>query len=219
MSSQYVAVWPTSGWDRFGSLGHSSKFQWLSRLGFVTAVMWLTEGQRNFARCLAVSWAATLNVHFRGLLPLTVFLPDAKCTLRPILAFSYIGSITARHSSSGRQPCWTEGATYIPIFGRAAITFGIGPHLSYFSVTVLLNFTLAMTDTSTVHERRTRRRWCLKTQLCRQKAFVINQSSSLLTVPLCCKLIHYGSEWTASPTPSDSTVRLFPVCMPSHTWD
>ena len=201
MSSQYGECWPISGWDRFTSLGHPSKFCRVSRVGFVTAPTSLTY------------------MHFRGLLPLTVFLPDAKCTLRPILAFSYIGSITARHSSSGRQPRWTEGATYIPIFGRVAITFGIGPHLSYFSVTVLLNFTLAMTDTSTVHERRTRRRWCLKTQLCRQKAFVINQSISLLTVPLWCKLIHCGSEWTASSTPSDSTVRLFPVCMPSHTWD
>ena len=31
-------------------------------------------------------------------------LPAAKFTLRPSLAFSYIGSVTARHSSSGRQP-------------------------------------------------------------------------------------------------------------------
>jgi len=30
-------------------------------------------------------------------------LPGAKFTLRPSLAFSYIGSVTARHSSSGRQ--------------------------------------------------------------------------------------------------------------------
>jgi len=30
-------------------------------------------------------------------------LPGAKFTLRPSFAFSYIGSITARHSSSGRQ--------------------------------------------------------------------------------------------------------------------
>ena len=29
--------------------------------------------------------------------------PRAKLTLRPSLAFSYIGSVTARHSSSGRQ--------------------------------------------------------------------------------------------------------------------
>jgi len=31
-------------------------------------------------------------------------LPAAKFTLRPSLAFSYIGGVTARHSSSGRQP-------------------------------------------------------------------------------------------------------------------
>jgi len=40
----------------------------------------------------------------------------AKFTLRPRLAFSYIGTVTAWHSSSGRQPNFaalTEGATYI----------------------------------------------------------------------------------------------------------
>jgi len=31
-------------------------------------------------------------------------LSGGKITLRPGLAFSYIGSVTARHSSSGRQP-------------------------------------------------------------------------------------------------------------------
>jgi len=31
-------------------------------------------------------------------------LPVAKFTLRPSLAFSYIGTVTAWHSSSGRQP-------------------------------------------------------------------------------------------------------------------
>ena len=31
-------------------------------------------------------------------------LPGAKFSLRPSLAFSYIGSVTARHSGSGRQP-------------------------------------------------------------------------------------------------------------------
>jgi len=37
------------------------------------------------------------------LLPPNGILHGAKFTLRPNLAFSYIGSITARHSSSGRQ--------------------------------------------------------------------------------------------------------------------
>jgi len=62
---------------------------------------------------------------FLGLLPPNRILPAAKFTLRPTLAFSYIGSVTARHSSSGRQPkfaAWykewnygtlSEGATYI----------------------------------------------------------------------------------------------------------
>jgi len=41
---------------------------------------------------------------FGGHLSPDRILPGAKFTLRPSLAFSYIGSVTARHSSSGRQP-------------------------------------------------------------------------------------------------------------------
>jgi len=37
MSLQYGELRPTSGWDRFVSLGHPSKFQRVSRLGSVTA--------------------------------------------------------------------------------------------------------------------------------------------------------------------------------------
>jgi len=46
--------------------------------------------------------------------------------------FSYIGSVTARHSSSGRQPNCSVQQTAPPIFGRAAIMLGIGPHSSLF---------------------------------------------------------------------------------------
>jgi len=60
--------------------------------------MSLNRGQPNFARCLAVSCDATLYIHFWGLLPLNGILSGAKFTLRPSLAFSYIGSITAGHS-------------------------------------------------------------------------------------------------------------------------
>ena len=54
----------------------------------------------------------------------------AKFTLRPSFVFSYIASVTARHSSSGRQPnfvAWymdwnygtfAEGATYIWLGGN-----------------------------------------------------------------------------------------------------
>ena len=63
--------------------------------------------------------------HFRGALAADVILPGAKFTLRPSAAFSYIGSVTTRHSSSLRQPnfaawykewnygTYSEGVTYI----------------------------------------------------------------------------------------------------------
>jgi len=69
-------------------------------------------------------------MHFRELLPRYGILPGAKCTLMPSVAFSYIGSVTARHSSSGRQPNvaawykeWNYGtfaddATYIRLGGH-----------------------------------------------------------------------------------------------------
>jgi len=76
---------------------------------------------------------------FQGLLLSNRILSGAKFTFRPSRSFSYIGSVTARHSSTGRQPnfavfnptlrCSAEDTTYI--FGRAAITLGIGPHSSF----------------------------------------------------------------------------------------
>ena len=82
---------------------HTSKFQRVSRLGFVTAATSLNGGQPNFARSLVVSWAGTLYIHFWGLFAPDVILARARFTLRPSLVFSYIGSITAWHSSSGPQ--------------------------------------------------------------------------------------------------------------------
>jgi len=55
-------------------------------------------------------------------MPPSGILPGAKFTLRPSLAFSYIGGVTARHSSSGRQP--NCGA--VSSCDRAAIPFDIG---------------------------------------------------------------------------------------------
>jgi len=95
---------PTSGWDLLASLGHPCKFQRLSRLDSVTVATSLNGSQPNLARCLAVTWVSTLHIHFWGFLPVTEFLPGAKFTLRASLALSYFGSVTVRHSSSGRQP-------------------------------------------------------------------------------------------------------------------
>ena len=85
-------------------MGHPSKFQRVSSIGLVTAATSLNETQPNFARCLAVSWVSTLYIHFWGLLPHNAIFPGAKFTLRPSLALCYISSVTARHSSSERQP-------------------------------------------------------------------------------------------------------------------
>jgi len=100
------------------------------RVCFVTAAMSLTGGQPNFARFLVISWAGTLYIHWGGEnLPPDIILSRAKFTLRPSLAFSYIG-VTAWHSSSGPQPnfaAWykewnygtfAEGATYIRLHER-----------------------------------------------------------------------------------------------------
>jgi len=45
MSSQYGELLPTSGWDRFGCLGHPCKFQRVSRLGSVT--VWHSSSGRQ----------------------------------------------------------------------------------------------------------------------------------------------------------------------------
>jgi len=126
MSSQYGELGPLAAEISSVVFGHPCKFQLVSHLGFVTAATSLNGSQPNFARRLAVSWADTLYIHFWELLPLSGIVPAAKITLRPSLAFSYIGSITARHSSSGRQlnfVAWyygifTEGATYIRLGGH-----------------------------------------------------------------------------------------------------
>jgi len=57
---------------------------------------------------LAVSWAGTLTYTFGGSCPDRI-LPGAKFTLRASLTFAYIGSVTARHASSGREPNFAVG--------------------------------------------------------------------------------------------------------------
>ena len=120
-------------------MGHLSKFQWVLRLGCVTAATSLNGSQPYFARCLAVFWAGTLYAHFWGLFSPNGIFPGAKFTLRPSFAFSYFGSITARHWSSGRQTnltAWHKEWNYRTSAPRhfqqraprASITLSIGPH-------------------------------------------------------------------------------------------
>ena len=107
MSSQYGELWPTRGWERFVSLGHSGKFQRVLRFGFVTAATSLNGSQPNFAQCLAIPWTGTLYIHLEGFLPRNRILPGATFILRPSLELFYFGSVTAchaLHSSSEHQP-------------------------------------------------------------------------------------------------------------------
>jgi len=71
---------------------------------------------------------------FLGLLVRDGILPSAKFTLRPNLVFSYTGSITSQHSTSGHQPkfetWYKNGIVELlqrapPTFGWAAITLAL----------------------------------------------------------------------------------------------
>jgi len=73
--------------------------------------VWLSPGLLHY---IYIFWV---------LLPPDRILHGAKFTLRPSLAFSYIGSVTARHSSSGRQP------NYGVVQGMELPNFHRGCHL------------------------------------------------------------------------------------------
>jgi len=75
------------------SLGHPSKFQQVSCLGFVTAPTSLNRGQPNLAQCLAISCTGIVYIHFWRLLPLNGILPAAKFTLHPSLAFPILAAL------------------------------------------------------------------------------------------------------------------------------
>jgi len=149
MSPPYGELRPTNGWVRFVSLGHPSKFQRVSRLAFVTAANSLTGGhlanQTLHNECLAVSYELLHDIYiFGGFCPPDRILPGAKFTLRPSLAFSYsiapiLAALGLLHFTPAAGVSQTlrrgtrNGITELsqrapPIFGRAAITFGNGPH-------------------------------------------------------------------------------------------
>jgi len=62
--------------------------------------VWPSPGLVHYVCILGGSFL----VNFRGFLPRRLILPGAKFTLRRKLALSYFDSVTAQHSSSGRQP-------------------------------------------------------------------------------------------------------------------
>ena len=92
---------------------------------------------QNFARCLAVSCAGTLYIHFRVLLPL-----GESCQVQTSHCAQVLRSSILLHDTRpvgvsqtlrrGTKNGITELSQTAPfIFGWAAITLGIGPHCSY----------------------------------------------------------------------------------------
>ena len=117
------------------SLGHRSKFQRVSHLGFVTAPTSLNGGQPNFARCLAVSWSSTLCILFWGSCSLTKFchVQNSLCVqvLRsPILAALLHGTRAVGVSQSlrhGTRNGITE-LSLLVIFNRGRHLYSEGGH-------------------------------------------------------------------------------------------
>jgi len=147
MSPQYGELRPINSWDLLASLRHPSKFEQFSLLGFVTAATSLTGGQPNFARCLAFCWAATLCIHFRGLLPLTEFclvqnllyIQVLRCHILAVLLHGTPAAgitQTLRHGTSNGITELSQRAP--PIFGKVAITLGIGPNSSLFQAQFII---------------------------------------------------------------------------------
>ena len=84
-------------------MGHPSKFERVSHLGVVTARRRSKEVNQTLHDVVRLLRWCTIYT-FSGALSADRILPGAKFALRSSLALSYIGSVTARHSSSGRQP-------------------------------------------------------------------------------------------------------------------
>jgi len=125
ISSEYGELGSTNDWDRLVSLGHSSEFERVSCLRFVTAPTSLNGGQPDFHDVGPPPGLVHYVYIFWALLSPNWILTCAKFTLCRSLAFSYIGSVTTRHSSSGRQPnfaAWylhTTGWPSRSTFGRS----------------------------------------------------------------------------------------------------
>jgi len=120
----------------------------------ISGQVWGTPANFNWFRVLALllHWRHSSKLHdvwpFPGLVhcayifwgalfPLTEFLPGAKFTLHPSVAFSNIGSVTARHSSSGcSQTLWRgtrKGTTKLLLLVCATYILLGGHHVGHWA--------------------------------------------------------------------------------------
>ena len=141
MSSQYGKLRPISGWDRFTSLGHPSKFQRVSRVGFVTVPMSLKDVNQT----LHDVWPSPGLVRYvyvsGGSCLLTEFCKMQNSLCVQVLRSPILAALLHDTRAAGvSQTLWrgtrngiTERLQRVPpILDRAAITLGIGPHSSFF---------------------------------------------------------------------------------------
>jgi len=130
MSSQYGELRPTSRWDWLVVWDTPTNFNGFRNLASLLQRRRSTEANQTLHNV----WPSPGLVHyiyiFWGSCSIMECCHVQKFTFRPSLALSYIGSVTALHSSNGRQTnCGIEQRAP-PIFGRAAITLGIDQHSS-----------------------------------------------------------------------------------------
>jgi len=135
MILQYGELRPTSGWDLFVSLGCPANF---NRFRVLASNRYCSDvAQRKPTKlctmfgCLLRGY--TIYIHFWRLLPRNRILPGAKFSLRrPSLALSYWQRYcTALEQWARAKLCGFEHRAP-PIFGRATITLGTGPHSSFY---------------------------------------------------------------------------------------
>jgi len=104
MSAQYAELRPTNGWDRLAGLGTQANFNGFRVLASLLQRRRSAEANQTLNDVWPSPGLVDCLYIFGGLLPRNRILPGAKFTLRPpSLALSYIGSVTARHSNSGRE--------------------------------------------------------------------------------------------------------------------
>jgi len=147
MSPQYGELQPTNGWDRFGSSGTQTNFNQFLRLGYVTA----RRRSKEVNKTLQDVWPSPGLVHyiyiFGGSCHLTEFcqLQNSLCvqvlhspTLEVLLhgTQAVVVSQTLWHGTRNGITEFSQRAP--PVFGRATIRLGIGPHSSSSTVSIAL---------------------------------------------------------------------------------
>ena len=140
MAPQYGELRSTNGWDRFGSLGHPSKFQRVSHLAYVIAAMSLTGPNQTLHNISPSTGLVHYIYIFGGSCPLTDFCQVQNSLYVQVLCSRILAALLHNTSAAGISQTLRHGTrngiTELsqrapPIFDRAAITLGIGPRSSF----------------------------------------------------------------------------------------